>query len=66
MRRIVNAEAIAHTFKPLWNAGKGFTVKDMGENHMVFTFADVVDLERVLLNEPWIYDKHLVTFHKVE
>ena len=33
---------------------------------MVFTFADVVDLECVLFNEPWIYDKHMVIFHKVD
>ena len=66
MWRVVNAEAIARTFKPLWNTGKGFTVKDMRENRMVFTFADVVDLECVLFNEPWIYDKHMVIFHKVD
>lgn len=41
-------------------------MKDMRENRMVFTFADVVDLECVLFNEPWIYDKHMVIFHKVD
>ena len=65
-RRTVNVEAIARTFKPLWKTARGFTVKDMGENRMVFTFEDEVDLERVLLNEPWTYDKYLVILQRVD
>uniref|UniRef100_A0A2N9HKV4 CCHC-type domain-containing protein n=1 Tax=Fagus sylvatica TaxID=28930 RepID=A0A2N9HKV4_FAGSY len=64
-RRTVNAESVARTFKPLWKTAHGFTVKDMGENRMVFSFEDVVDLERVLLNEPWTYDKHLVILQRI-
>ncbi len=65
-KRIVNAESVARTFKPLWKTTRGFTVKDMGENWMVFTFDDGVDLDRVLFNEPWTYDKFLVTFQKID
>ena len=57
---------MARTFKPLWKTARGFTVKDMGENRMVFTFEDGVDLERVLLNQPWTYDKHLVILQRVD
>ena len=31
-RRVVNVEAVARTFKPLWKADKGISMKDMGEN----------------------------------
>ena len=54
-RRVVNAEAGARTFKPLWRAAKGFSVKDMGENTLLFNFNAESDLERVLANEPWTY-----------
>lgn len=35
--RVLNVEAVAWTFKPLWKAEKGFSVKDMGENTLLFT-----------------------------
>ena len=65
-RRVVNAEAVARTFKPLWRAAKGFSVKDMGENTLLFNFNAESDLERVLANEPWTYDKYIILFKRVE
>uniref|UniRef100_A0A2N9F380 Reverse transcriptase zinc-binding domain-containing protein n=1 Tax=Fagus sylvatica TaxID=28930 RepID=A0A2N9F380_FAGSY len=38
----------------------------MGNNMLVFAFKDELDLERVIHSEPWSYDKHLVTFQRVE
>jgi hypothetical protein len=32
----------------------------------VFDFQDNVDIKRVLSNEPWTFDKHLVVFQQVE
>lgn len=36
-RQVLNMEAIARTFKHLWQTKKGFEVKDMG-NHVVLFF----------------------------
>jgi hypothetical protein len=64
--RVLNIESVVRTFKPLWRAVHGFTARDMGNNMLVFVFEDVSDLERVLQSEPWSYDKHLVSFQRVE
>ena len=59
-RNVVNSEVVARTFRPLWRATKGFMAKDKGDNRMLFYFRDLTDLERVLANEPWSYDKHVM------
>lgn len=40
----------------------GFEVKDVGNHTVLFVFGDEVDADRVLMGEPWNYDKHLVSF----
>jgi hypothetical protein len=65
-RRNINIEAVARTFKPLWRADKGFTIRDMGDNKALFTFKEETDLERVLQNGPWAYDRSLVVCQRVE
>ena len=63
---IVNAEAIARTFKPLWKPAGELKIRDVGRNVLVFEFDDAFDLERVLEFKPWSYDKSLVIFQKIE
>ncbi len=65
-RRILNVESVARTFKPLWRTDHGFTVRDMNENRLVFVFEDEADRERVMMGEPWAYDKHLVVLQCIE
>ncbi len=65
-RRVINIEAVTRTFKPLWRSDRGFSARDLGENMVLFEFEDSADLERVLLHEPWSYDKSLVAFRKLE
>ena len=43
-----------------------FTVRDMNDNTLVFVFKDEADRQRVMLGEPWAYDKHLVVFWRIE
>uniref|UniRef100_A0A2N9J2I4 DUF4283 domain-containing protein n=1 Tax=Fagus sylvatica TaxID=28930 RepID=A0A2N9J2I4_FAGSY len=64
--RVLNVEAVARTFKPLWRAEKGFSVKDMGENTLLFTFEEEADLLRVLSTEAWSYDKYIILFQRVD
>uniref|UniRef100_A0A2N9FWN1 DUF4283 domain-containing protein n=1 Tax=Fagus sylvatica TaxID=28930 RepID=A0A2N9FWN1_FAGSY len=65
-RRALNAEAVARTFTPLWRTDHGFTIRDMNENRLVFIFEDEADRERVMMGEPWAYDKHLVVLQRIE
>jgi hypothetical protein len=65
-RRTLNVEAVARTFKPLWRTDHGFTVRDMNDNRLVFVFEDAADRERVMMGEPWAYDKHLVILKHIE
>ena len=64
--RVLNMEAIARTFKQLWQTKKGFEVKDMGNHVVLFGFLDGSDADRVLLGEPWSYDKYLVSLRTLE
>ena len=63
-KRVLNVNAVAHTFKPLWKPIGELKIRDVGDNIPLFEFEDILDLERVLEFEPWSYDKHLVVFQK--
>ena len=65
-RRALNVDAIARTFKPLWRAINGFTIKNMGNHVMLFIFEKQEDVHRVMVSEPWTFDKHLVVIQKYE
>ena len=64
--RVINIEVVVRTFRPLWRMVKGFLARDIGSNMLVFAFEDISDLKRVLHGEPWSYDKHLVSFQRVD
>jgi hypothetical protein len=38
----------------------------MNDNKLVFVFEDEADRERVMLGEPWAYDKYLVILQRIE
>ena len=63
-KRMLNAEAIGRTFKPLWKSKRSFQVRDVGNHIMIFVFESEIDVEKVLMNEPWTFDKHLVLFKR--
>ena len=58
-------EAMAHTFKLLWHTKRGFKVCDRGDHRDLFVFSDESDIDKVLLGEPWSFDKSLVALKKV-
>ena len=64
--RVLNMEAFARTFKLLWRTRKLFEARDMGDHRVVFVFINASDAEKVLMGEPWTFDKHLVTMKRIE
>ena len=61
-KRVLNVDAVARTFKPLWRVSGELKIQDLGENILLFEFDDNLDMERVLEYKPWSYDKSFVAF----
>lgn len=61
-RRALNVDAIGRTFRSLWKTCKSFDIREVGDHLFLFFFETANDAERVLRNEPWSFDKHLVLF----
>ena len=51
-RRVLNVDAIGRTYRAIWRTRKSFNIRQ--------------DAKRVLNNEPWSFDKHLVLFRCLE
>lgn len=64
-RRAFNMEAIAKTFTLLWKTRKVFEIRDMGDHRVLFISPDASDIDRVLMVEPWTFDRHLVVLEKM-
>ena len=60
--RSLNIDAVVRTFRPLWCTKGCFQTSDAKQNFMVFTFDLEDDVEKVLMGEPWSFDRHLVVF----
>ena len=59
-KRNVSIDAVAKTFRPLWHASNDFRIQDAGDNHLPFVFELESDIDKVLMGEPWSFDRHLV------
>ncbi|XP_030924341.1 uncharacterized protein At4g02000-like [Quercus lobata] len=66
IRRALNMEAIALTFQPLWRSKNGFKVKNMGNHIVLFIFDNKLEVEIILENEPWNFDKHLMALQRYD
>ncbi|KAK9992096.1 hypothetical protein SO802_027081 [Lithocarpus litseifolius] len=57
-------EAVVQTFTQLWRTTNGFKIRNMGNHVVLFTFDNMSDVERIIENQPWNFDKHLVVMEK--
>ena len=58
-KRALSVEVLARTFTPLWRVRNGFKIQNIGNHRILFTFDNKDDVDRILLSEPWSFDKHL-------
>lgn len=65
-RRVLSTEAVARTFKPLWRAERGFKIQREGDHKLLFIFDNQEDVDRILANEPWSFDKSLVVLQRYD
>ena len=59
-RQNINIKAVACTFRPIWRTRGNFKVNDAGGNVILFDFELEVDAVKVMMGEPWAFDRHLV------
>ena len=65
-KRALNMEAVARTFYPLWRTKESFHITNSGNNLLLFDFDLEVDAKKVILGEPWSYNRHLVIFQRFD
>ena len=62
----VNLEAVARTFRPIWRTRGSFEVNEAGNNMVLLDFEFEVDAVKVLMGEPWTFDRHLVVLERYD
>ena len=65
-KRALNINAIAATFTPLWRSKNGFKIKHLGNHVVLFTFDSKIEVDNILANEPWRFDKHLMVLRRYD
>jgi hypothetical protein len=65
-KRVIDMEAVQRALKPVWRPVGALTARDMGDNKAMFIFHVEVDLEHVLANGPWSFDRHLVLLTRID
>ena len=65
-KRALNVDAIGRTLKPLWRARKEFKIREVGDHTLLFVFELETDAQRVLAQESWSFDKHLILLQRYD
>ena len=65
-KRVINIESVMCTLKPIWRAVCGFKGRNMGNNMVMFLFENTVEMEWVLANGPWSFDKFLILLKHID
>lgn len=58
--RIVNKQGLSEIVRRLWGIPKGLDIKFLANNHFVFTFEHVQDIDKVFSAEPWSFNRSLL------
>ena len=62
--QVLNREVMARTFKQLWRSTNGFKIQNEGDNMVLFVFDNPNDVDKIILNQPWSFDKHIIMLQR--
>ena len=65
-KRVINIDSVMRTLKPLWRAVSGLKGRNMGDNRVMFLFESTVEMEWVMANELWSFDKFLILLERID
>ncbi|KAK9985087.1 hypothetical protein SO802_034612 [Lithocarpus litseifolius] len=65
-RRNANVEAVAKTFRPIWQTRGNFEVCKGKENVLLIAFQMEADAKKVVQGQPWAFDRHLVVVQQYD
>ena len=63
-KRVLNMEAVAKTFRQLWQSTGGFKIRNLEDHLVLFVFKNQRDVDWIFQSEPWCFDKHLVVLQR--
>ncbi|OMO68993.1 hypothetical protein CCACVL1_19721 [Corchorus capsularis] len=58
-----NLEAMKTVLSKAWRVESGFQVKEVGNRLFVFQFEDELEKDRAMVNQPWSFNKALLTLN---
>ncbi|KAJ4842368.1 hypothetical protein Tsubulata_015725 [Turnera subulata] len=61
-----NGKALMQTMSSLWAVKRGFQASELEKNLFMFRFRDERDKTRVLMGEPWHFDRNVLVLQSVE
>lgn len=64
--RFLIMDVVARTFKQLWRSTNGFKIKRLGDHKVLFVFDNLLDVDRIIQNQPWSFDKHFVVIQRYD
>ena len=60
----LNMEAITRTLRSMWRSSDAIEIRDLGANTVLLLFDDKADVQRILMQGPWTFDKYLIGLFK--
>ena len=64
--RFLVMDGVVRTFKQLWRSTNGFKIQHLGNHKVLFIFDNLADVDRILKNQPWSFDKHLIVIQRYD
>ena len=63
-KRRPNMDAITQTLRSMWRSGGNFEIRELRANTVLLLFDDETNVNRILLQGPWTFDKYLIGLFK--
>ncbi|KAL0000208.1 hypothetical protein SO802_019810 [Lithocarpus litseifolius] len=59
-------KTVVRTFQQRWRSANGYKIRNLGDHRVLFVFDNSSDVETIIKNQPWSFDKHLVVLQTFE